>query len=106
MIDLLKEHNCVGVNLQKGPHYSGNFWWSKSSHIINLKKKLVINILTQNSGYFKKHDCKYASLYLSNVDHYKTNYPQEKYISKKIIFILSHFKISRVAQTKVGYIMI
>ena len=84
IINLLKECNCVGVNLQEGPHYSGNFWWSKSSHIINLKREI-------GNGYIdpefwvtsKKHDCKYASLYLSNINHYRTRYPREEYISKE-----------------------
>lgn len=94
IIKLLKEYNCVGVNLQdcpRGQHYSGNFWWSKSSHIINLKREI-------GNGYTspelwvtsKKNDCKYASLYLSNINHYITRYPPEEYISKENnIYIVS-----------------
>ena len=84
MINLLKENSCVGVNLQRGPHYSGNFWWSKSSHIISLKRKIGKSYYSSEFWVTSKKDnCKYASLYLSNVNHYETRYPPEEYVSKK-----------------------
>ena len=67
MIDLLEENNCVGVNLKDKYqlHYSGNFWWSKSSHIINLEKKIGNNYTDPEFWVTsKKYNCKYASLYL------------------------------------------
>ena len=91
IINLLKEYNCVGVNLQEGPHYSGNFWWSKSSHIINLKRDIG-NGYTDPEFWVtsKKYDCKYASLYKSNINHYITRYAREEYISKENnIYIVS-----------------
>ena len=37
-VELLKYYDCVGVNMLQFPklHYSGNFWWSKSSHLNKL----------------------------------------------------------------------
>jgi hypothetical protein len=37
-LDMIKNYNTVGVDLRKEPtlHYSGNFWWSKSSYISTL----------------------------------------------------------------------
>jgi len=34
-LEKLKDYDVVGVNLNKEPciHYSGNFWWSKASHV-------------------------------------------------------------------------
>lgn len=36
--DNLETHDCAGVNFNSwpAPHYSGNFWWSKSSYIRKL----------------------------------------------------------------------
>ena len=49
-IKYLEDYDAVGVNLQikeyEYPlHYSGNFWWSKSSHI---KKLSIINDINFN----------------------------------------------------------
>lgn len=37
-IEILKDYDTCGVDLRKEPvvHYSGNFWWSKASHIVKL----------------------------------------------------------------------
>jgi len=39
-VSILKDYDTCGVDLRKGPvlHYSGNFWWSKYSHIRKLPK--------------------------------------------------------------------
>ncbi len=74
--------SAVGVNLQEKEneyplHYSGNFWWSKMSHIRNLKPIIdnyyispefwVTSIIDKNT--------KYISLWNSNVNHYFDVYP-------------------------------
>ena len=44
IIRYLKEYKVVGVELSKNPiHFSGNFWWSKSSHIRTLERKIKGN---------------------------------------------------------------
>lgn len=50
----LQDHSCAGVNLVHWPmpHYSGNFWWSKSSHIRtlpNIKENTWWQILRQTT---------------------------------------------------------
>ena len=84
IIDFLENYDTVGVNLQSGPHYSGNFWWSKSSHIKTLNKKIGSNYTDPEFWVTSKKDGKYLSLYLSGINHYNTTYPKEKYISKGI----------------------
>jgi hypothetical protein len=77
----LENNNVVGVNLQHNPctHFSGNFWWSKSSFIKMLNPEINSSYcapefwITQN-----KHGI-YYSLFNSPVDHYKDRYTPEKY---------------------------
>jgi len=92
IIKLLEEYDCVGVNLQDGPHYSGNFWWSKSSHIVNLKREIPHTY--QGPEFWvtsKSNNCKYISLYSSNINHYNTRYPPENYILKECNYHIVSF---------------
>ena len=100
----LKSFDCTGVNLNcniydikedpstwgygKAPlHYSGNFWWSNSSHIKNLPNP--IDWIPDNNyqrwrvmaemWLCQFIDGKYHSAWSSNVDHYQQNYPRELY---------------------------
>ena len=91
----LKElNNCdaIGVNLQKAAHdsnipfhYSGNFWWSKSSHI---KKINHIDEFDNcyNSPEFWITTIKgiYKSLWNSNAHHYNDDYHYSIYENKPI----------------------
>ena len=92
MLKLLETNDCAGVQLKKGgvkandgnTHYSGNFWWSKSSHIITLKRGISSNYLAPEFWVAsKKRKCKYASLYLEPTAGYVSRVPKEKYISEK-----------------------
>jgi hypothetical protein len=49
VLDLLKTYNTVGVDLREEPtlHYSGNFWWTKSSHISSLPDPLLFKDLSK-----------------------------------------------------------
>lgn len=83
----LKDCDAVGVNLQVSSdyplHYSGNFWWSKASHIRNLK---FINDNYYNSPEFwvTSINGKYQSLWDSNTHHYNSSYPYYLYENKPI----------------------
>jgi hypothetical protein len=70
-------------------HYSGNFWWSKSSHIKNLPN--MSNWLP-DGNYLRWRvmaemwlcqipDGKYSCAWQSNINHYQQNYPKELYES-------------------------
>ena len=92
MLKLLETNDCAGVQLKErgmkpndgNTHYSGNFWWSKSSHIITLKTIGSSNYLSPEFWIAsKKHNCTYASLYKDRTVGYKNIFPKEKYISEK-----------------------
>jgi hypothetical protein len=83
----LNSCDAIGINLQLldgAPlHYSGNFWWSKSSHIRNLK---LINDNYWNSPEYwvTSIDGTYKSLWDSNTHHYNSPYPPYLYENKPI----------------------
>ena len=99
MIDLLDDCDVCGVNLYEGSsenlvnrtitHFSGNFWWSKSSYVKNLKNPYWENPISDNYSMFR-YQCEYwnctgregvfKSLWNSNINHYSERYPSEKYI--------------------------
>jgi hypothetical protein len=102
----LEDNDCSGVNFFGNPddinhhpstwgygkaplHYSGNFWWSKSSHIKNLPN--MSNWLP-DGNYLRWRvmaemwlcqipDGKYSCAWQSNINHYQQNYPKELYES-------------------------
>lgn len=100
----LRKYDCTGVNLQGDStiswnggtccplHYSGNFWWSKSSHI---RKMGDINKWPPDGDYQKwrtlcefwlcqPKDSKYHCAWKSNVNHYWSRYTEENYIERKM----------------------
>ena len=77
-------YDIVGVNFCKhNPHYSGNFWWSKSSHIKTLNKNIIKSYIDAEFWITSKtSNYKALSLFQSNVNHYEQSYPAENYIDK------------------------
>jgi len=76
-LQLLKEYDAVGVDLVDSPvkHFSGNIWWSKSSHINKLPfpQELPTIISERHKGEFwicSVQQGKYKSLHNSNIDVY------------------------------------
>lgn len=85
-VALLNENDTVGVNINIKPelHYSGNFWWSKSSYLNKLGE---CTIKTYNSPEFwltEKKIGKYVSLWYSNVNHYMEYYHESNYTNKGV----------------------
>lgn len=95
---LLNEYEIVGVNWSTTPwpHFSGNFWWARSSYIKRLPKLRRTTGAefgkTQFGDYTKgwqyQYDCevwssmgnpKCYNLHTSGVDHYKQSYPAYNY---------------------------
>lgn len=80
----LHSHDSVGVNLQESRgslHYSGNFWWSKSSYIKRLEKCKREKYNDPEFWLTEKRIGNYVNLWLSHVtDHYTERYTYDKYI--------------------------
>lgn len=78
----LMQHDVVGVNLQLDPfvHFSGNFFWTKSSHLRNLN---TLNLYKPHYNAPEFWICSipgsYCSLYNSGVNHYHEPYPPSNY---------------------------
>lgn len=107
-VDELASHDCTGINLSgkledlytnpsewgygKSPVcYSGNFWWSKASHISKLKNPTE---WMPDGDFFKWRimcemwvcslpEGNYNNVYSSNMDHYWNPYPKQLYIEEK-----------------------
>jgi len=81
-LQLLDTCDSVGVNLQPEPtwHYSGNFWWSKASHIRTLSP--VPEHFHGPEFWVTSQKGVYGRLLLSGRNHYKENYPESEYRSR------------------------
>jgi len=84
-IDFLKEYDTVGANLINEPvtHYSGNFWWSKSSYIKKLEKCVYHCFNSPEFWITEKKIGNYHSLWNANINHYIEEYPLHLYESPK-----------------------
>jgi len=76
----LETHDTVGVNLVDVPctHYSGNFWWSKSSHLRTLEK-CVYTCYNSPEFWLTSKPGKFLNLNSSGVNHYLKRYPPSCY---------------------------
>jgi hypothetical protein len=63
-IKLLEKYDAVGCSLVKYPkiHFSGNFWWSKKSHIDKLDNNISDSYLSPEMYICSNPDGKYVSL--------------------------------------------
>lgn len=111
-VNNLKEYDCTGVNLHGthenyktppetwGPsgifgaplHYSGNFWWSKSSHIRKISDIYKWHHFDGNHKKWKMlcemwlcqpEDSKYHCAWTTDLNHYKSRYTEDKYMERK-----------------------
>ena len=85
-IKLLDKYNTVGCNYTKSDtvlaHYSGNFWWANSNYI-KLLEKIPDNSLRHAAEWWLLSTNNLAnsySIHNSGIDHYKEEYPTERYI--------------------------
>lgn len=81
-LEQLEMCDVVGVNLQDKPvlHYSGNFWWSKASHI---RKLGAITDMSYHGPEFyvtTGANSRYCGLWLTNIDHYCYRYVTQNYV--------------------------
>lgn len=88
-LQLLNDFDVVGPNIRDTPmrHFSGNFWWAKTSHLRNLNK---LDTLETNRLYceFWLFDCSkpftYKCIYDSKVNHYGESFGRENYINTDV----------------------
>jgi hypothetical protein len=90
-LELLREHDSIGVNLQVGVvshiyplHYSGNFWWSKSSFIRRLDRCEYKEYNSSEYWLTERQIGSHVSLWNSGKSHYGDNYGEEEYKDKEI----------------------
>jgi hypothetical protein len=88
---LLKYYDCVGINLRFYPkiHFSGNFWWSKSSHINSLNDIDEHYLSSEMYICSKKNTC-FANLFSSFTRHDIHNYSKENYINLTNKFLIKN----------------
>jgi beta-1,4-mannosyl-glycoprotein beta-1,4-N-acetylglucosaminyltransferase len=89
---LNKNYDTVGCNYHLATHYchvhySGNFWWSKSSYIDKLHLLDETNVDKAYAEFWLfKSNPKYYTIHSSgNVHHYFESYPMERYSQNSII---------------------
>lgn len=82
----LKSVDAVGCNYRKqdlfGPivgHFSGNFWWAKLSYIYKLSEPKKDWDVAYNEFWIGEKNPQVKIVHESGIDHYKENYPMEKY---------------------------
>ena len=82
-IKLLEKHDIVGCNYLENPHphFSGNFWWTRASHVNKLKP--IETAVKHDAEWWifsdNKSNPSYYSLHNSGVNHYHELYPVERY---------------------------
>ena len=81
-LKVLEEYDACGVNLVSSPsnHFSGNFWWSKSSNVKNIGKYKEYSYNSPEFYITSNPNGKYIGLWISNTDHYCYLYPPHLYI--------------------------
>jgi hypothetical protein len=80
-IEGLETHDTVGVNLQDEPctHYSGNFWWAKSSYLRTLQA-CTYECYNSPEFWVTSGKGKFLNLGSSKVNHYNERFPPSMYL--------------------------
>ena len=110
-LSMLSNCDAVSVNLQQSVddhiplHYSGNFWWSKSSHICKLTLIHDTNYYSPEFWITSFTSGVYESLWNSNTHHYDSPYPYYEYENKPIKskFIEHLHRHKNIYYCKIGY---
>ena len=81
-IVILSQYDTYGCNEIKNLHYSGNFWWTKSSHLKDLPV-FIDSYYTAPEDYICKKRDKLFNIHscgLQGCGHYQYNYSRDNYI--------------------------
>ena len=86
-VELLQDKDCVGINYKThlGKHFSGNFWWSKSSYIRKLPKPVPECDRFVYEKWLFLNNPKKENLFSSRVNHYCNPYPDYLYNKESAI---------------------
>lgn len=102
-LDLLDYYDTVGCNYHNNPerHYSGNFWWTKSSYIKTLKPIEQDQIMkwgrhTAEWWLLSNNNVKNFVLYNSEVNHYQEPFPKELYDNKFLSKLYEFDNMTRI----------
>ena len=80
-----KMHNTYGINYVTSnnlPHYSGNFWWATAEYIKTIdynKSRKEIRYDAETNYLQNGIDWKPFTPFNSEINHYNTEFPKEKY---------------------------
>lgn len=76
----LEDYDVVGCNRLESPHphFSGNFWWAKSSHIRGLSTTDLHDKMSAEWWLLKK-SCREYVVHNSGINHFEQPYPLELY---------------------------
>ena len=85
-LHILKKYDACGVNFHHEPlpHFIGNFWWTKSSHVKKLPPLQNYDWYLESEMWLCNTKGTYICLHQSNIDHYYTRYPREQYEGRVI----------------------
>lgn len=79
----LETYDVVGVNSRSYPkHYSGNFWWAKSSYVKTTNPNFNYKDYYETENWILRDCLNFYNYYETNINHYYQNYPAYNYVSK------------------------
>ena len=83
-LNMLETCDACGVNFVQNPlpHFSGNFWWTNSTHVKKLPFLHHYDWYHETEMWLCNTKGTYACLHSSNIDHYYVLYPCEMYEGK------------------------
>jgi len=95
-VKMLSNYDTYGCNSLNKIHYSGNFWWTKSSHLKNLPTWIDSYYTAPEDYICKKNDKMFNILSsgLEGMGHYNNNYPKNNYIIPNDFDIDAYYKIN------------
>lgn len=92
-LDALADHDVCGVNWHTSPwpHFSGNFWWARSSYIRTLPAVDSLPFEKLVGDHEPRHNCerwigvspavRVKCFFESGLKHYTQRFPAERYVS-------------------------
>ena len=93
---LSREWDTYGCNSLNRIHYSGNFWWTKSSHLKNLPRSIESYYTAPEDYICIKNDKMFNILNsgLEGAGHYWHNHPMEKYLIPDDFDLDAYFQLN------------